>query len=344
MSGSDHAAGREIRVNPIACLLCLLLWSGPFRLQPVQFPEDGFIKGWNRIGSRASFDRNGLFNYIDGGAELFLEFGFQILQLQRYGRQKDEISVEAYLMEDPAAALGIYLLKCGPESPIPALPARNSGDRYQLAMVRGATYIVINNYSGAPELLPVMGELATKVLASLEPVPETASGAILELLPQPGSGAPELLPVMGELAAKVLASLEPVPETASGAILELLPQPGQIPGTRRIIRGPYSLQSIFTFGEGDMLLLEGKILAAAADYRECDGSAYSRIMVRYPDEGYARAAFLHLQNHLDSYIRVLNRSQDRFVFVDFQNRYGRVERRNDLVDIGVRFVHNPDHP
>lgn len=304
MSGSDHAAGREIRVNPIACLLCLLLWSGPFRLQPVQFPEDGFIKGWNRIGSRASFDRNGLFNYIDGGAELFLEFGFQILQLQRYGRQKDEISVEAYLMEDPAAALGIYLLKCGPESPIPALPARNSGDRYQLAMVRGATYIVINNYSGAPELLPVMGELA----------------------------------------AKVLASLEPVPETASGAILELLPQPGQIPGTRRIIRGPYSLQSIFTFGEGDMLLLEGKILAAAADYRECDGSAYSRIMVRYPDEGYARAAFLHLQNHLDSYIRVLNRSQDRFVFVDFQNRYGRVERRNDLVDIGVRFVHNPDHP
>jgi len=304
MSGSDHAAGREIRVNPIACLLCLLLWSGPFRLQPVQFPEDGFIKGWNRIGSRASFDRNGLFNYIDGGAELFLEFGFQILQLQRYGRQKDEISVEAYLMEDPAAALGIYLLKCGPESPIPALPARNSGDRYQLAMVRGATYIVINNYSGAPELLPVMGELATKVLASLEPVPETASGAILELLPQPG----------------------------------------EIPGTRRIIRGPYSLQSIFTFGEGDMLLLEGKILAAAADYRECDGSAYSRIMVRYPDEGYARAAFLHLQNHLDSYIRVLNRSQDRFVFVDFQNRYGRVERRNDLVDIGVRFVHNPDHP
>jgi hypothetical protein len=92
------------------------------------------------------------------------------------------------------------------------------------------------------------------------------------------------------------------------------------------------------------LLLKGTIFAVAADYREGGGSVCSRIMVRYPSEGYARSAFLHLQDHLDSYIRVLSRNRDRFVFVDFQNRYGRVERRNDLVDIGVRFVHNPDNP
>ena len=304
MSEFDRSGGRKDTVNQIVCLLCLLLWSGAFRLLPVQFPEDGFVKGWNRLGSRTDFDRNRLFNYIDGGAELFLEFGFQSLQLQKYGREKDEVAVEAYLMENPTAALGIYLLKCGPESRIMALPARNSGDRYQIAMVCGATYVVINNYSGAQELLPVMGELALSVLASLDPVPEAVSGAVLELLPQPG----------------------------------------QVPGTRRIIRGPYSLQSIFTFGEGDMLLLKGIIFAAAADYREGGGSVCSRIMVRYPDEGYARSAFLHLQDHLDSYIRVLSRDRDRFVFVDFQNRYGRVERRKDLVDIGVRFVHNPDNP
>ena len=304
MSGSDRAGGRKDTVNKIARLLCLLLWIGPFRILPVQLPEDGFVKGWNRLGSRMYFDRNRLFDYIDGGAELFLEFGFQSLQLQKYGREKEEISVEAYLMENPTAALGIYLLKCGPETPILALPARNSGDRYQLALVCGATYVVINNYSGAQELLPVMGELA----------------------------------------ARVLASLDPVPETVSGEVLELLPKPGQIPGTRRIIRGPYSLQSIFTFGEGDMLLLKGRIFAAAADYRESGGTVYSRIVVRYPNEGYARSAFLHLQKHLDSYIRVLSRDRDHFVFIDFQNRYGRVERQKELVDIGVRFVHNPDNP
>ena len=93
-----------------------------------------------------------------------------------------------------------------------------------------------------------------------------------------------------------------------------------------------------------MLLLKGTILAAAADYRENDGSVYSRIMVRYPDEEYARSAFLHLQNHLDSHVRVLNRGLERFVFVDFQNRYGRVERRKNVIDIGVRFVRNPANP
>jgi hypothetical protein len=304
MSGSDRAIGRKGRLNQIACLLFLLLWSGPMRLLPVQFPEDGFVKGWNRLGSRLNFDRDRLFNYIDGGAELFLEFGFQDLQLQKYGRKKDEIAVEAYLMENHTAALGIYLLKCGRESPVPAIPARNSGDRYQIAMVSGATFVVINNYSGAQELLPVMSELASRIVASLDPVPEAESRAVLELLPKPGL----------------------------------------IPGTRRIVRGPYSLQSIFTFGEGDVLLLRGLIFAAAADYRKSDGSVCSRIMVRYPDEENARSAFLHLQNHLDSYIRVLSRDQNRFVFVDFQNRYGRVERRKDVVDIGVRFVHNPDIP
>lgn len=286
------------------CLLCLLVWIGSLELRPVQFPEDGFVKGWKCQGTRLTFGPDRLFSHIDGGAELFLEFGFEDLQLQKYRRGDAEIAVEAYRMENPTSALGIYLLQCGQESPIEGIAARNSGDRYQMLMIRGGTFVVINNFSGDRQLLPVMIELASRVLASLAPFSETEAGPVLDLLPRTD----------------------------------------QIPGTQRIIRGPYSLQSIYTFGDGDVLLLDGKIFGAAADYRKDNGSVHSRIVVRYPDETKSGAAFRHLLNHLDSYIRVLDRSGSRFVFSDFQNRFGRVELVGDTIDIGVRYSRKPGLP
>jgi len=142
----------------------------------------------------------------------------------------------------------------------------------------------------------------------------------------------------------MFASLVPLSETDAGLVLGLLPRKDPIPGTQRIIRGPYSLQSIYTFGDGDMLLLDGKIFGVAADYREDNGSVHSRIAVRYPDETKSSEAFLHLMNHLDSYIRVLGQTGSCFVFSDFQNRYGRVERVGDTIDIGVRYSRKPELP
>ena len=158
---------------------------------------------------------------IDGGAELFLEMGFVDLQVQKYAGAGAEIAVEAYRMENAAAALGIYLLKCSRETPLPGIAARHSGDRFQIAMLKGNYFVFINNFSGREDLLPVMTALANRVAAAIPP------------------GAP-------------------VRE------LDILPAAGQVPGTALLLRGPYSLQSVYTLGAGDVLLLGGRIFAAAA--------------------------------------------------------------------------------
>ena len=44
-----------------------------------------------------------------------------------------------------------------------------------------------------------------------------------------------------------------------------------MPGSGLLLRGPYSLQAVYTLGDDDVLLLAGRIFAAAAAYRDESG-------------------------------------------------------------------------
>jgi hypothetical protein len=277
-----------------------LAFSAVAPLAALDFPGDGFYPGWQRSGGRESYGPAALYNVIDGGAELFLEMGFIDLQVQKYSAAGAEIALEAYRMENAAAALGIYLLKCSRETALPGLNERHSGDRFQIVMLKNDHFIQINNFSGREDLLPVMIALAN------------LSGAA-------------------------------VPAGAPVTELDLLPAANQVPGSALLLRGPYSLQAVYTFGAGDILLLAGKIFAAAAAYREASGASYTMIVAPYADVALARAAFAHLRGNLDSYIQVVGGGADMFIFKDFQNEFGRVEVRGRQLVILVKLAQQPDN-
>ena len=113
--------------------------------QETQLPENEFFKGWKKHDETRHFVKSNLFDYIDGGADLFLEFGFEELIVQHYSEGQNELGLEMYRMESPEAALGIYLMKRGQESPHPDVPARNSADRLQFAILKNSYFILINN-------------------------------------------------------------------------------------------------------------------------------------------------------------------------------------------------------
>lgn len=268
-------------------------------LAALDLPTDDFFPGWKRSGPVENYGPAALYNVIDGGAELFLEMGFFDLQVQKYACSGSEIAVEAYRMENEAAALGMYLLKCSKETPLPGIVERHSGDRFQIALLKSNFFIFINNFSGREDLLPVMTVLAKQVAASIPP------------------GAP-------------------VHE------FDILPAENQVPGTALLLRGPYSLQSIYTFGAGDVLLLGGRIFAAAAMYREAAGQSYTMIVAPYADAAQASAAFANLRRSLDTYLQVLGAGADFFIFKDFQNYFGRAEVRGKRINIQVKLARQPD--
>ncbi|MCP4147580.1 MAG: hypothetical protein GY757_07510 [bacterium] len=301
--------GNASRGTRPVCLLLfmlgvvLLVPPAVFGAEPA-FPGNGFVKGWKAKGQIREFNDSGLYAYINGGSELFLEYGFKNLKLRTYRHLtgSTEISLEVYRMESPLAALGIYLLKCGVEKPLPGMDPsiRCTGDPFQVTLLKGRYFVVVNNSSGKSEFMQVMVELA---------------GRFLEQVP----------------------AVKPVD------LFCLLPDDGRVPGSGVLFCGPYSFESIYTLGEGDVLSLGNKIYGVAAQYvykkkkpaPDSKQLFYHWIVVRYPDKEGARKAFAHLKANLDSYIKVISQNDTEVVFKDYREKFGKIYLKGEKLQIAV---------
>lgn len=130
-------------------------------------PPDGFAPAWKAAGRPRTFIEKDLFNHIDGGAELFLEFGFRKLTVQTYASGETEIDYELYEMSEAASALGIYLMNAGRETPWTEIPARNSSEEAQIVAIKGPFYLKVNNFAASAALRPAMIALIRSALDRL---------------------------------------------------------------------------------------------------------------------------------------------------------------------------------
>lgn len=286
-------------------LWCLLCVHGAGSL-PAEHPDsallppDGFLDAWKKVQGPRVFAGADLYGYIDGGAEIFLEFGFEQLVVQRYARgdqaraasePSEELQILAYRMTDPIAATGIYLMNCGKESPDPSFPERHTMSQHHLLFKRHQYYVIVNNLRGDSKTMPAM-------LA------------------------------FGRAIASRLPAEEPL------QLDQLLPKKDLDRNSIRLIRGPYGLQPVCTLGQGDILQLGRTITAVSGEYHEADGKS-TRIIVEYPDEGLALKAFLHLQSNLDSYLKVVEKGDRRLVFRDYAGKYGVIALTGERLSIRV---------
>lgn len=144
------------------------------------------VSGWKKAGGPRVFTKADLYGHINGGAEVFLDLGFEQLTVQKYDKGGAPITVEIYRMVDPTAARGIYLSKCGKEKRDPGLTQRHTVTRHQLLMQRDRYFFQINNNSGAEAHTPALVAFAGAIAATIP-----ADGAVpaLALLPKAGLAA-----------------------------------------------------------------------------------------------------------------------------------------------------------
>jgi hypothetical protein len=71
-------------------------------------PAAGELEGWTPAGEAQSFSGDRLFEHINGGADIFFEYGFDWLLVQQYDKEDKSLSLEIYRMKNPAAAYGIF--------------------------------------------------------------------------------------------------------------------------------------------------------------------------------------------------------------------------------------------
>ncbi|MEW6745803.1 MAG: DUF6599 family protein [Planctomycetota bacterium] len=266
-------------------------------------PPNRFLDEWIRDSKTELYTGAELYGLIDGGAEVFLELGFDRVEVQRYRRGTDEVSVEIYSMTDPLAALGIFLMKCGREDRDASFAERHTRNPYQVLFCKGSCYVTVGNAQGTAGATAALLPFAQHVAAHL-PAPELGS-------------------------------------SDAGDPFALLPAEHRAKGSERIIRGPFTLQEVCSLGAGDVLLLAGKVTAFAADYDSAGDGRHTRLVAAYPDEGAARAAFEYLRSHLDPRLEVTSSSAARFVFKDYKEEYGLAKVRKSRIDLQVNLASEP---
>ncbi len=260
-------------------------------------PADGFSGAYKRSAPPRTYTSADLYGYINGGAELFLELGFDQLTIQRYKDGANELGVEIYRMADATAARAVYVSRRGKETPDPALKARHTVSKHQLQLQRDRYYVIVNNVSGGAAVTPAL---------------VAAAAAVTRAIPADGT----------------------IPALA------LLPKPGLVPGSERLIRGTYTLQAIFTLGEGDMLSLGGKLTAVAGDYKDASGAS-TLVVAEYPTPAAATAAFGYLVGHLDSYLKPTAKAATRLVFQDYEKKFGVATVAGKRLEIRLRLTQAP---
>jgi hypothetical protein len=149
--------------RPLLIITCILLLSHPVsgaeRSIETVLPALACAEGWAMDGKVALFDKDSLFDRINGESELYFPYGFEVLAYARYESRKDPkiaIDADVYKMGSLIDAFGMFAnyrkkddadISIGVEGTVSTSQLLFSPDRYFVRLqITGAA-------NGSPEVL-----------------------------------------------------------------------------------------------------------------------------------------------------------------------------------------------
>lgn len=143
-------------------------------------PTADLPAGLTTAGAPEHYIGKKLFDYMDGGAEVFLAYGFEDLGVAEYRRGELGLRVAVYKMGSPAEAYGIYAFSASGTKA--ALPGPNSLAPNMLSFFKGRFYVRVLAHKTGPGAAEAMLALGKRVFGGLSGPTEVP--AILARLPE----------------------------------------------------------------------------------------------------------------------------------------------------------------
>ncbi len=138
--------------------------------QPDAIGPDMSAIGEGKIVRKATFDGNSLWGYINGGADIYLEYGFNSLLVHEIEYRGKNIRFDLYRMNDPVAAYGIFSVSRFGCDSVSGPGTYNCGTRWQLQSVKASFYLSVILQEGTPEEYNYALRVAGSMLSTIEPV------------------------------------------------------------------------------------------------------------------------------------------------------------------------------
>ncbi len=137
------------------------LWASNSDDRTFTFPE---VTGWRRSGEIQTFIPKTLFEYINGGADLYLSYDFQELKVAEYSNEKKaSVIIEIYRHKTPIHAFGIYSQERLSDATFLDIGDQAYIETNVLNFVGGPYYVKINSFNTGPDDREILIAFAKKV-------------------------------------------------------------------------------------------------------------------------------------------------------------------------------------
>jgi len=181
-----------IKKPPILVLLCMFLITGCTGKTPqagegafALLPASGELEGWETSELPMEFIGEDLWNLINGGAEIYHEYGFKRVIAQEYTNSSgNSVSIEAYEMNSPGSAYGVYSFKRGTEGEILDLTNEGLREDYYLNFWKGSFLVTITGFDDSDATIEGLKNFARIVDGRIAGGGERPG--LVDLLPEEG--------------------------------------------------------------------------------------------------------------------------------------------------------------
>ena len=127
-------------------------------------PPPGWSDQWKRYFNTQEYKGDDLFLYINGGAELYHEYGFKQVLVQDFQNPEGKsISLEIYEMTHPDSAFGIYTFKRSQEGKLLEIGDEATLDGYYMNFWKGNFLITLTGFDEDKKTIAGLSALAFEV-------------------------------------------------------------------------------------------------------------------------------------------------------------------------------------
>ena len=148
-------------------------------------PQESELGDWKPEGAPQVFRGEDLYDYIDGGAEIYFEYGFHRVLVQDYRKRNGPlISLEVFEMAAPESAYGIYSFKAGLRGDTIELGDETRLADYYLNLWKGHFVLTLTGTQPGEEIRTGLLTMAQSVESRIKE--KAVEPGLLSLLPGEG--------------------------------------------------------------------------------------------------------------------------------------------------------------
>jgi hypothetical protein len=125
-------------------------------------PKNREMKGWQVTSGPQFFESQNLWKYINGQAEMYLDYGFELLVTAEYTTldNLNAMTIEIYQMRSPKHAFGIYAAERSPDDSFIKVGVQGYLGEDVLNFWKGLYYVKLSSFQTSPETKEILMKLA----------------------------------------------------------------------------------------------------------------------------------------------------------------------------------------